>query len=55
MKYVMLLRGINVGTSVRVPMERLKTILEGAGLENVLTYLNSGNAVFDSDAGRGDI
>ncbi len=47
-RYVALLRGINVGKSVRVPMEDLRALLEGLGLVDVVTYLNSGNAVFDS-------
>ena len=48
MKYVVLLRGINVGNSVRIPMTKLKTLLEEMGLRNVVTYLNSGNAIFES-------
>jgi uncharacterized protein (DUF1697 family) len=49
MKYVALLRGINVGKSVQVPMKRLKLIFEEIGLINVVTYLNSGNAIFESN------
>jgi uncharacterized protein (DUF1697 family) len=48
LKYVALLRGINVGRGPRVPMKTLKDLLEGAGLSNVVTYLNSGNVVFES-------
>ena len=48
MKYVALLRGINVGKGARVPMKSLKALLEGLGLGDVATYLNSGNAVFSS-------
>jgi uncharacterized protein (DUF1697 family) len=48
-KLVALLRGINVGKSVRVPMKELKTTLEEVGARNVVTYLNSGNVVFESD------
>ena len=48
MKYVALLRGINVGNGARVPMGELKAMLEGLGLTDVVTYLNSGNAVFCS-------
>ena len=48
MKYVVLLRGINVGNSVRIPMTKLKILLEEMGLRNVVTYLNSGNAIFES-------
>ncbi len=48
LKYVALLRGINVGKGPRVPMKTLKGLLEGLGFGNVVTYLNSGNVVFDS-------
>lgn len=48
MRHVVLLRGINVGKGARVPMKTLKALLEGLGLDNVVTYLNSGNVVFDS-------
>ena len=48
LKYVALLRGINVGKGARVPMKTLKALLEGRGLGAVVTYLNSGNVVFDS-------
>jgi len=48
LKYVALLRGINVGKGARVPMKTLKALLEGLGLGDVVTYLNSGNVVFDS-------
>lgn len=46
--YVALLRGINVGTAKRVPMVKLRALLEGLGFERVETLLNSGNAVFDA-------
>lgn len=48
MKYVILLRGINVGGNNRVEMARLKSLLENIGYTNVVTYINSGNAIFDS-------
>jgi len=48
MKYVALLRGINVGKSIQVPMKLLKYQLEGIGLMNVMTYLNSGNVLFET-------
>ena len=51
MKYVALLRGINVGKGARVPMKTLKALLKGLGLGNVVTYLNSGNVAFDSALG----
>lgn len=48
MKYIALLRGINVGGRRKVEMERLKSMLESMGYTDVTTYLNSGNAIFES-------
>ena len=45
---VAFLRGINVGGNTMVPMKELATICTQIGLENVRTYLNSGNVIFDS-------
>ena len=45
MNYVALLRGVNVGKGVRVPMKTLKGLLEDLGLCDVVTYLNSGKQV----------
>ena len=55
MKHVALLRGINVGKSVQVPMKDLKVLLEGLGFSDVSTYLNSGNAVFSSSLSVPDL
>ena len=49
--YAALLRGINVGGSRKVPMARLRALLEGLGHIGVGTYLQSGNAVFTADHG----
>ena len=53
MKYLALLRGINVGGNSKVDMKTLKTVFESLGFENVVTYINSGNVIFDS--GSNDI
>jgi uncharacterized protein (DUF1697 family) len=45
-KYVALLRGINVGSSNRIPMADLRELLYGLGYTDVKTLLQSGNAVF---------
>ncbi|QDU69279.1 DUF1697 domain-containing protein [Engelhardtia mirabilis] len=50
MRYVALLRGVNVGGKRRVPMAELAAILEGLGCTNVATHLQSGNAVFTATA-----
>jgi len=49
MKYVALLRGINVGGNSIIKMSSLKGAFEKLGFENVLTYINSGNVIFDSN------
>lgn len=48
-KTIALLRGINVGGKNKLPMKELTTILEGMGLQNVQTYIQSGNVVFESE------
>ena len=48
MKYVLLLRGINVGGKNKVPMADLRNMISSLGYENVITYINSGNILFDS-------
>jgi len=48
MRYLALLRGINVGSSGRIRMDALKSLLEQAGFTNVTTYIQSGNVLFDS-------
>jgi uncharacterized protein (DUF1697 family) len=47
-RYVALLRGINVGGKNAVPMPALKAAFEGAGFEDVLTYIQSGNVLFSA-------
>jgi uncharacterized protein (DUF1697 family) len=46
---VALLRAINVGGRF-VKMERVRALAEGAGLEGVSTYIQSGNLLFDCGA-----
>lgn len=46
-KYVALLRGINVGGKNKLPMKDLVSIFESAGCKNVVTYIQSGNVVFE--------
>jgi uncharacterized protein (DUF1697 family) len=44
-RLVALLRGVNVGGHKKVPMARLREVLDGAGFEDVRTYVQSGNVV----------
>ena len=46
--YVTLLRGINVGGNNLIKMTALKQCFERAGFQNVITYIQSGNVIFDS-------
>jgi uncharacterized protein (DUF1697 family) len=47
--YVALLRGINVGGRNPVAMAALREACEAAGLEEVSTYIQSGNVLFRTD------
>ena len=48
--YIALLRGINVGGHRKILMKDLKDVLHSIGLENCLTYIQSGNIVFNTSA-----
>lgn len=52
--WVALLRGINVGGHRRVAMADLRDALDAAGFHDVRTYIQSGNVLFESDAGSDD-
>ncbi len=49
MKYIALLRGINVGGKNKLPMASLKKCLEELGFSRVSTYIASGNVILESD------
>lgn len=48
MKFVVFLRGINVGGKSRVKMAELEQLLTGLGYGGVKTYIQSGNVVLDA-------
>jgi uncharacterized protein (DUF1697 family) len=48
-KYVAFLRAINVGGHTIIKMTDLKQMFESLGLENVQTYIQSGNVIFESN------
>ncbi|HMO77574.1 MAG TPA: DUF1697 domain-containing protein [Candidatus Paceibacterota bacterium] len=52
MKYVALLRGINVGGNNKVSMLELKAMFEDLGFFDVQTYINSGNVIFSGKQSR---
>ena len=47
-RYVVLLRGINVGGKNKISMTELKFCLEEQGFEDVMTYIQSGNVILQS-------
>jgi uncharacterized protein (DUF1697 family) len=49
-RYLALLRGINVGGKTLIKMADLKTCVEALVLDNVSTYIASGNVLFESGA-----
>ena len=49
MKYIALLRGINISGKNKIAMSDLKKEFITLGYKEVITYLNSGNVVFESD------
>ena len=49
MRYVLLLRGVNVGGKNKVVMSELKELLGREGFSDVDSYINSGNLFFASD------
>jgi uncharacterized protein (DUF1697 family) len=54
MRYVVLLRGINVGGRNKVPMPALRDHLS-SDFENVRTYIQSGNVLLESHLSAGEV
>ena len=48
MRYIAFLRAINVGKHNRIRMEDLRSLCSEAGLEEVQTYLQTGNVLFET-------
>lgn len=48
MPSVALLRGINLGARNKVDMKSLKMLFEEMGYENIRTYIQTGNVIFDN-------
>lgn len=49
-KYVALLRGINVGGKNLIKMTHLAACFEKHGFQNVVTYIQSGNVIFETSS-----
>ena len=54
-RYALLLRGVNVGTKNSLPMAELRAMLTKIGCTDVQTYVQSGNAVFGTKLGAGEL
>ena len=54
-RYIAFLRAINVGGTTIVKMTDLKRMFESFGLENVETYIQSGNVIFESEESKASI
>jgi len=48
MRYIALLRGINVTGNKMIKMEELRATFEALGFKRVTSYINSGNLAFDA-------
>lgn len=53
-KYIAFLRGINVG-NIRIKMPDLKKAFQEMGFQNAITYLQTGNVVFESEKNLSEI
>lgn len=51
-KYIVLLRGINVSGKNKLPMADLRSLLNDLGFENVQTYIQSGNIILTSNENK---
>ena len=49
-KHIAFLRAINVGGTKIIKMDHLKKMFESFGLQNVQTYIQTGNVIFESQA-----
>jgi len=47
--YIALLRGINVGGHRPIKMQNLRQMFSELGFQNVATYIQSGNVIFDAN------
>jgi uncharacterized protein (DUF1697 family) len=54
-RYLVLLRGINVGGRNKVPMAALRALLESHGHTRVSTYIASGNVILSSDQSAAEV
>ena len=53
-KYISVLRGINVSGQKKIKMSDLKSLYELLDFQNVVTYIQSGNVIFDTSVENTD-
>lgn len=53
--FITFLRAVNVGGTGLLPMKDLSTLCSGLGLQNVRTYIQSGNVVFESERTENEV
>ncbi|HHO55429.1 MAG TPA: DUF1697 domain-containing protein [Trueperaceae bacterium] len=51
-KYISLLRGINVSGQKKIKMADLRGLYSSLGFQNISSYIQSGNLVFDSESSK---
>ena len=54
-KYISILRGINVGGKRKILMSDLKELYQSLGFEDIQTYIQSGNVIFNSALDKNEI
>ena len=55
MRWIVLLRAVNLGARNKVPMAQLRTLLEAVGYEGVRTYIASGNVILDGPSRAAEV
>jgi uncharacterized protein (DUF1697 family) len=53
--FVALMRGINVGSTRKLPMAELRTLVVKNGLQRPETYIQSGNLIVDADIAADEV
>jgi|WetSurMetagenome_2_1015567.scaffolds.fasta_scaffold524616_2 uncharacterized protein (DUF1697 family) len=54
-RYIAFLRAVNVGGTTIIKMSDLKRMFESFGLENVETFIQTGNVIFDADESKASV
>jgi uncharacterized protein (DUF1697 family) len=54
-RFIILLRGINVSGTNKLPMADLRLLLHDLRFKNVQTYIQSGNIILDTDKSKSEV